>query len=184
MPAIVPIATHILPRIDIILFISSQPPCPARVKIALQDHRRGYGIDVSFPPPAPRSALLKRSFRYGSRQSFIPENDPDLWLHRGSKHLRELAHDGGLRTLPTGKSGRQPNHKPVDALCPRQIPQLGQVTVASLHNRQWRGDHPELVANSHADAALTDVETHGSTNSPALHHVAISNWMRPALFGI
>jgi len=98
----VPIATYILPRIDIILFISSQPPCPARVKIALQDHRRSYGIDVSLTPSAPRSALLKCSFRYGGRQSFIPENDPDPWPHEGSERLRELAHDGGLRTLPAG----------------------------------------------------------------------------------
>jgi hypothetical protein len=53
MPAMLRIGTHILPRIGIILFSSFQPACPARVKIALQDHRRRYGVDVSLSPSAP-----------------------------------------------------------------------------------------------------------------------------------
>src|SRR3712207_8054703 len=92
MPSMVPTGTHILPRIDGILFISSQPPCPASVEIALQDYRGGDGIDVSLPPPAPRSALLQRSFRHGGREPFIPENDSDLRFNHGSERLRKLAH--------------------------------------------------------------------------------------------
>jgi hypothetical protein len=94
--------THILPRIGTILFTSSQPSCPARVKIALQDHRRCYGVDVSLLPPSPPSALVKRPFRHGGGKSFIPENDRDSRSDHGLQRVRELAHDRRLRAFSAG----------------------------------------------------------------------------------
>jgi hypothetical protein len=121
MPAMVLFRTHILLRIGIILFPPSQPPCPAGIKIALQDHRRRYGVDVSLLPPAPSSALVKRPFRHGGRKSFIPENDRDLGSDRGLQRARELAHDRRLRAFSAGQSGGKPDDEQVDSLRKGQI---------------------------------------------------------------
>jgi hypothetical protein len=184
MPAMVLFRAHILPRIDMILFTSSQPPCPTCVKIALQDHRRRYGVDVTLLPPSPPSTLVKHPFRHGGRQALIPENDRDLRSDRGRQGIRELAHDCRLWAFSARKSGRKPDDEAVDSLRHSQIPQLGPVAISSLHDRQRRRDHAELVANSHTDAALADIETHRPPGTSTLNHLAISNWIRPALFGI
>jgi hypothetical protein len=175
MPAMVLSRAHILPRIGMILFMSWQPPCPACLKIALQDHRRRYGVDVTLLPPSPPSTLVKHPFRHSGCQAFIPENDRDLRSDRGRQGIRELAHDCRLWTLSTRKSGWEPDDEPVDSLRNNQVPQLGQVAISSLHDRQRRRDHTELVANGHADAALPDIETHRPPGPSTLNHLAISN---------
>src|SRR5688500_3676576 len=72
--------TPILPCIGILLFPRSQPACSTGVEIALQNHRRGHGIDLSLAPSAPVSALSQCPFRHGRRQSLVPELDRCAWL--------------------------------------------------------------------------------------------------------